>query len=103
DRGGVGVEEADEGLEVFGLPCLLEVPDDVGALGCRRRGSLLRANATACRCGQLATCRRGTSDDLRYFGEGVAEDILQDERDPLRRGHRFQPAKEGQVDRLSKG
>jgi hypothetical protein len=51
----------------------------------------------------LATCRRGTSDDLRYFGEGVAEDIVQDERDPLRRGHRFQHDKEGHVDRLVEG
>ena len=103
DRGGVGVEEADEGLEVFGFLCLLEVPDDIGALGCRSRGSLLGANATAGRCGQLATCRRGTADDLRYFGEGVVEDIVQDERDPLGRGHRFQHHEDGHVDRLIEG
>jgi hypothetical protein len=47
DRGGVGVKEADQGLDVLGFPCLLEVPDDIDALGCRSRGSLRRANATA--------------------------------------------------------
>jgi hypothetical protein len=34
DRRGVGVEKADEGVDVLGLPCLLEVPDDAGATQC---------------------------------------------------------------------
>ena len=36
DRGGVGVEQADEGVDVLGVPRLLEVPDDAGLLGCRQ-------------------------------------------------------------------
>jgi hypothetical protein len=44
DRGGVRVEQADEGVDVLGFPCLLEVPDDIGVLGCRSRGSLRRSN-----------------------------------------------------------
>jgi hypothetical protein len=40
DRGGVGVEEADQGADVLGVPCLLEVPDDAGLRGRRGRGSL---------------------------------------------------------------
>jgi hypothetical protein len=43
----VGVEEADEGVDVLGFPCLLEVPDDAGLLGCRGRGSLRGADAAA--------------------------------------------------------
>jgi len=57
DRRGVGVEEADEGVDVLGFPCLLEVLEDAGALGRRSRGSLRRAKATAGRRGQLAACR----------------------------------------------
>ena len=34
-RRGVGVEQADQGVDVLGLPRLLEVPDDVGLLGGR--------------------------------------------------------------------
>jgi hypothetical protein len=40
DRGGVGVEEADEGGDVLGFPCPGEVPDDAGLLCRRGRGSL---------------------------------------------------------------
>src|SRR5260370_29577413 len=47
DRGGAGVEQADQGVDVLGLPCRLEVPDDAGLLGCRSRGTLRRANAAA--------------------------------------------------------
>ena len=61
------------------------------------------AKATAGRGGQLATCRRRTADDLGHFGEGVAEDIVQDERDALGRGHRFEHDQEGHVDRLVEG
>src|SRR4030095_9385353 len=63
DGRGVGVEETDEGVDVLGLPCLLEGPDDTGALGCRSRGSLGLADATAGRRGQFATRRRRTADD----------------------------------------
>lgn len=51
DRRGVGVEEADGNVDVLGLPCLLEVFDDVGLPGWGSRGSLRRANATAGRAG----------------------------------------------------
>ena len=44
-----------------------------------------------------------TADDLGHFGEGVAEDIVQDERDALGRGHRFEHDEEGHVDRLVEG
>src|SRR5258707_561986 len=47
DRRGVGVEQADQGVDVPGFPCRLERPDDGGLLGCRTRGSLRRANAAA--------------------------------------------------------
>src|SRR5690606_25375933 len=30
DPRGVGIEEADEGIDVLGFPCLFEVPDDIG-------------------------------------------------------------------------
>jgi hypothetical protein len=36
DRCGVGVEEADEGVDLLGFPCLLEVRSDASVLGCRR-------------------------------------------------------------------
>jgi hypothetical protein len=76
DRGGVGVEEADESIDVLGFPCLLEVFDDFGLLGCRNRGRLRVANSTAGRGGQLATGRGSTADDLGYFGERVASSWL---------------------------
>src|ERR1019366_3787032 len=47
DRRGVGVEEANEGVDVLGFPCLLEVPDDAGLPGGRGRGSLGGADAAA--------------------------------------------------------
>jgi hypothetical protein len=43
---------------------------------------------------------RHAADDLGHFVEGVAEDVVQDERDAFGRGHRFQHDQEGQVDRL---
>jgi hypothetical protein len=102
-RGGVGVEEADEGVDVPGLHRLLEVPDEAGLAGCRGRGRLRGANAAAGRGGQLAACRRGPADDLGHFAEGVAEDIMQDERNALGRGHRFEHNEEGHADRLIQG
>src|SRR5207248_6160131 len=73
-RRGVGVEETNEALDVLGFPGLLEFPDDAGLPGCGGRGSLRGPDAAAGRRGQLAAGRRGTADDLGYFGEGVAED-----------------------------
>ena len=66
-------------------------------------GALRRADAAAGRGGQLAACRRGAADDLGHFGEGVAEDVVQDERDALGRGHRFEHDEEGHADRLIQG
>jgi hypothetical protein len=51
DGRGTGVEQADEGLDVLGLPGLLEGPDDAGLPGCRGRESLRRADAAAGRGG----------------------------------------------------
>src|SRR6202167_4803663 len=44
-----------------------------------------------------------TAGDLGHFREGVAEDIVQDERDALGRGHRFEHDEEGHADRLIQG
>ncbi len=103
DRRGVGVEQADQGVDVLGFPCLLEGPDDLGLPGGRARGGLRGADATPGRGGQLAACRRGTADDLGHLGEGVAEDVVQDERDALSRGHRVEHDQESHVDRLVQG
>ena len=40
DRRGVGVEQADQGVDVLGFPCLLEGPDNAGLPGYRSLGSL---------------------------------------------------------------
>ena len=47
DGRGIGVKQADEGVDVLGFPCLLEGPDDAGLLGCRARGSPRGADAAA--------------------------------------------------------
>jgi hypothetical protein len=47
DRCGAGVEEADEGVDVLGFPCLLEGPDDARLLRCRGRRGLRGACAAA--------------------------------------------------------
>jgi hypothetical protein len=102
-RCGIGVEQADEGIDVLGLPGPLEVTDDLGALGDRSRWSLRGTKATAGRRGQLATGRRGTADDLGHHGEGVPEDVVQDERHALGWRHRFEHDEEGHVHRLVEG
>ena len=61
------------------------------------------ADAAAGRGGQLAAGRRRAADDLGHFGEGVAEDVVQDERDALGRGHRLEHDEEGHADRLVEG
>jgi hypothetical protein len=42
-HGGAGVEDADQGVDVLGLPCVLEVPDEAGLPG--RGGGLRGAGA----------------------------------------------------------
>src|SRR5712691_1739669 len=100
DRGCAGVEQADEGADVPGFPGLLEGPDDAGALGYGGRGRLGCADAAAGRGGQLAGCLRRPADDAGHVREGVAEDVVEDERDPLGRGHRVEHDQEGHADRL---
>jgi hypothetical protein len=77
-----------------------EVPDEVGLAGLRGCGSPRGADAAAGRRRQLAAGRRRPADDLGHLGEGVAEDIVKDERDALGRGHRFEHDEEGHADRL---
>ena len=96
-RRGAGIEQADEGVDVLGFPCLLEGPDDPGLPACRGRQGLRGADAAAGRGGQLAAGRRGTAGDVGDFGEGVAEDVAEDERDALGRGHRFEHDEERHV------
>ena len=87
DGRGAGVEQVDQGVDVLGFPGLLERPDDPGLPGGGGRGGLGGADAVAGRGGQLPACRRGAADDAAHLGEVVAEDVVQDERDPLGRGH----------------
>jgi hypothetical protein len=47
DRGGAGVQQADEGADVAGFPCPLEGPDDGGLPGGGSRGGLRGADAAA--------------------------------------------------------
>jgi hypothetical protein len=102
-RRGVRVEKTDEGIDVCGFPRLSEVRDEAGLPGRRSRGSLCGADTAAGCGGQLAACRRGTAGDLGDVGEGVAKDVVQDERDALGRSHRFEYHEEGHVDRLVEG
>ena len=60
-------------------------------------------DAAARRGGQLAACRRRAADDLGYLGEGVAENVVQDERDALGLRHRFEHDEERHADRLIQG
>ena len=46
---------------------------------------------------------RRTADHLGDLGERVAEDVVQDERDPFGRRHRFEDDEECHVDRLVQG
>src|SRR5690606_23757103 len=74
DGGGIGVEDADEGLDVPGFPGQLEGSDDVG-LPCRGRCRDLRfADASTRRRCQLPARRLCASDDLRDLAKGIAED-----------------------------
>src|SRR6185437_14145397 len=57
----------------------------------------------AARGGQLAARRRAPAGDLGYLGEGVAEDVVQDERDALGRGQRLEHDEERHADRLVEG
>jgi MFS family permease len=102
-RRGVRGQQADEGVDVPSLPGLLEGPDDAGLVGGRGRGSPRVADAAAGRGGQLTAGRRGPADDLGHFSEGVGEDVVQDERDALGRGHRVEHDQERHADRLIQG
>jgi hypothetical protein len=51
----------------------------------------------------LAARRRGAADDRGDLGERVAEHVVQDERDPLGRGHRLEDDQERHVYRLVEG
>ena len=98
DHRGVGVEQGDECVDVHGFPRLLEVPDDPGLPGRRSHGRLRGADAPAGRGGQLAARRRGAADDLGHFGEGIPEDIVQDERDALTRSQLVEHDLQGDPD-----
>jgi len=67
----------------------------------RDRDSPPQHNANA--LSWVFTGRRRPLADLGHLGEGVAEDIVQDERDALGRGHRFEHYQEGHADRLIQG
>ena len=67
-------------------------PDACDAATCRRA---LDAS--------LPACLRGATDDLCDLDEGVAEDVVEDERDPLGRGHRLEHDQERHADRLVEG
>ena len=70
----------------------------VGAAGgCAAR---LRRRAEEASWRQAAGVRPTILGD---FGERVAEHVVQDERDPLGRGHRFEHDQEGHADRLIQG
>jgi hypothetical protein len=70
----------------------------VGAAGACEARRRRRAEAASWR-----HAAGGTAGDLGDVGEGVAEDVVQDERDALGRGHRFEHDQEGHVDRLIQG
>ena len=73
---------------------------------CRAAGAAGACAARMRRRAEEASWRQAAgraADDLGHFGEGVAEDVVQDERDALGRGHRFEHDEEGHVDRLVEG
>src|SRR6185312_1912317 len=86
----VRVEQRDERGDVVGLPGVLELAYD-GELpvGGGRRGPGV-ADPAASGGGKLPARGRGAADDAGDLAEGVAEDVVQDERDALGRGHRLQ-------------
>jgi hypothetical protein len=102
-RGGVRVQQADQGLDVLAGPGLLEGTDDAGLLRGRDRRGLRRVEAMTGGGRQLAARRRGTADDPGHLGKGVAENIVEDERDPFGRGHRVEHDQERHADRLVQG
>jgi hypothetical protein len=85
-NGGTGVEQGDEGGDIAGLPGGFEVADDGGLAGGGGRTGVGGADAAAAGGGQLAAGGRGAADDAGDLGEGIAEDVVQDERDALGRG-----------------
>ena len=61
---------------------------------------LRRLDAAPGRRRELATRHRRAADDLGDLGEGVAEHVVEDERDALGGCHRLEHDEEGHVDRL---
>ena len=60
----------------------------------------LGAHAPACPAGELARRLRGALDDRRDLVEGHGEDVVQHEREPLRRRQRVQHREQRQADRI---
>src|SRR4029077_19208633 len=81
--GGVGVEQADEGGGVGGLPGVLKAAEDGGLAGGGGRRGVGGADAAPAGGGQLAAGGRGAADDAGDLGEGVAGEVVQDKSDPL--------------------
>jgi hypothetical protein len=94
-RGRLGVEQADQGVNVLGLPRRFEPLDNGRLPGTRACRRLRKADATAGGRGQLTARRRSAADDLGDLAEGVAEHVVQDERGALGRGHRIENDQEG--------
>jgi hypothetical protein len=73
---------------------------------CRAVGAAGGCDARRRRRAEEASWRHaagGAADDPGDFGEGVAEDVVEDERDALGRGHRFEHDQEGHAHRLVEG
>jgi hypothetical protein len=99
-EGRAGVQQPDQGGDVPGLPGVLEVADQTGVVDGRWRG---RADAAPGRGGELTARGRGAAGDLGHLVEGVAEDVVQDERYALGRRHRLERNEERHADRLVQG
>src|SRR4029077_16794856 len=67
------------------------------------RGGGGGADGGAAGGGQLAAGGRGAADDAGDLGEWIAEHVVQDERDTLGGGHRFEHDQERHGDRLVEG
>src|SRR5262249_6641515 len=101
--GRIGVEQGNESGDIAGLPCGFELADDGGLAGGGGRGGMGGADAAAAGGGQLPGGGRGAADDAGDLGEGIAEDVVQDERDALSGGHRLEHDQERHGDRLVEG
>src|SRR5262249_31783060 len=101
-HGGAGVEQGDQRGDVLGFPGPFEGADDGGLAGwggCGGGGGA-GAGGGAGGGGQVGAGGGGAAGDGGDVGEGVAEHVVQDERDPLCGGHRLQRDQERHGDRL---